>query len=124
MYTHEQIRKNLEARRAIFEYGEDGGAGDLTIRGIDYRFQYSFGGGWEHVSISVTAFHPRLNKRMGRTATWDEMCMMKDIFWPGTEACVQYHPPKSDYINVHKYCLHIWRPIEEELLMPPSNMVG
>lgn len=34
-----------------------------------------------------------------------------------------YHPPASQYIDVHKHCLHLWRPIGIEIPMPPLELV-
>jgi len=31
---------------------------------------------------------------------------------------------KKDYVNNHNYCLHIWKPINQEIPTPPSIMVG
>lgn len=70
--------------------------------------------GWEHVSVSLKH----------RTPTWDEMCFVKDLFWEEDECVIQYHPAKSDYVNFHPYCLHMWKPIEIEIPKPPSWMVG
>ena len=70
--------------------------------------------GWEHVSISLT----------GRCPTWNEMCAVKAMFWSDDACVVQYHPPKSSYVNNHPYCLHLWRPTEQTLPMPPTFMVG
>ena len=77
----------------------------------------SWGAGWEHCSVSIT-------DRYERCPDWEQMCFIKDTFWNENECCVQYHPAKKDYVNNHKYCLHIWKPIEQELPMPPSIMVG
>ena len=55
----------------------------------------------EHVSVSLRR----------RCPTWDEMCMVKDIFWADEECVVQFHPPKSKYVNFHPYCLHLWRKV-------------
>lgn len=74
----------------------------------------SDGMGWEHVSVSLPH----------RTLTWEEMCMIKDMFWDEEDCVVQYHPPKSDYINNHPYVLHLWRPINQEIPRPPSILVG
>lgn len=70
---------------------------------------------WEHVSVS----------RYDRCPTWDEMCFIKKLFWIDPEDCVvQYHPPRSDYVNIHPHCLHLWRPVGIVLPRPPSFMVG
>lgn len=81
------------------------------------RRQYviaSWGGGWEHVSVSLAR----------RCPTWEEMCMVKDIFWGEEECVVQFHPPRSEYVNRHPYCLHLWKKIGEEYETPPKEYVG
>ncbi len=70
--------------------------------------------GWEHVSVS----------RKDRCPTWDEMCQVKAMFWDDEDCVVQYHPPKSEYVNNHPNCLHLWRPTAAVLPMPPSIFVG
>lgn len=70
--------------------------------------------GWEHVSVSTKV----------RTPTWGEMCFIKGIFWDEDDCVIQYHPPKSQYINNHPFCLHMWRPVDVEIPMPPQVMVG
>lgn len=69
--------------------------------------------GWEHVSISL----------QHRCPNWEEMCFVKDLFWLPEECVVQLHPPKSEYINCHPYCLHLWKP-PFEVPLPPSILVG
>jgi hypothetical protein len=78
----------------------------------------SEGMGWEHVSIHISTDHK------DRTPTWSEMCKIKDIFWSDDDCVVQYHPPKSDYVNNHQHTLHLWRPIEDILPRPDPIMVG
>lgn len=70
--------------------------------------------GWEHVSVSAEK----------RCPTWEEMCWVKDLFWDKHECCVQYHPPESEYVNFHPFVLHIWKPTEMTIPMPPSLLVG
>lgn len=70
--------------------------------------------GWEHVSVSA----PR------RCPTWEEMCFVKDLFWTEEETVVQFHPPKSEYVNNHPYVLHLWRSKTQTFPMPPSILVG
>ena len=40
------------------------------------------------------------------------------------EICVEYHPKKSEYVNNHPYCLHIWKPIDVELPTPAIELIG
>jgi len=67
---------------------------------------------WEHVSVSSE-----------RIPNWKEMCIVKDLFWNDNECVVQFHPPKDDYVNMAKNCLHLWR-YKGEMPRPPSWMVG
>ena len=55
--------------------------------------------------------------------TWEEMCKIKGIFFGPDECCVEYHPAEKDYVNVHPYCLHIWRPQNAEIPKPPTIFV-
>jgi hypothetical protein len=52
------------------------------------------------------------------------MCQVKAMFWDEDDCVIQYHPPRSEYVNNHQNCLHLWRPIGVSLPMPPSIMVG
>ena len=102
---------------SILEIGIDGGAGHLKLgrgKSSPAVVIWSFGGGWDHVSVSFSY----------RCPTWEEMCRVKDVFFHDEECVVQYHPPKSQYVNKHPYCLHLWRPIKAELPMPPKGFVG
>ena len=87
---------------------------EVPFRSFKFRVIASGGGGWEHVSVSLPF----------RTPNWEEMCFIKDLFWDDTETIVQYHPPKSDYVNNHEHCLHLWKPVDEVLPRPPAILVG
>jgi hypothetical protein len=69
---------------------------------------------WEHVSISTRNRCPR----------WNEMCFIKELFWDDEDAVMQLHPPKSTWINNHAFCLHLWRPQDGNIPLPPSIAVG
>jgi hypothetical protein len=69
-------------------------------RGTKIRCQASCGGGWDHVSVSCAT----------RCPTWEEMAWVKEKFFCDNEAVMQLHVPKSEHINNHPYCLHLWRP--------------
>jgi hypothetical protein len=74
----------------------------------------SSGMGWDHVSIS----------RRNRTPTWREMEWVKHMFFDEHEVAMQLHVPRAQHINVHPYCLHLWRPQLVEIPLPPAIMVG
>ena len=69
--------------------------------------------GWEHVSVSMHT----------RTPTWAHMCAVKTWFWTDDEVVMQLHPAKANYVNLHPYCLHLWRPIEGVIPLPPLEML-
>lgn len=52
------------------------------------------------------------------------MCWLKDQFWDEEECVVQFHPPRSDYVNNHPFVLHLWKPLAVEMPRPPSIAVG
>ena len=62
-------------------------------------------------------------REMTIIASWEEMCRVKDIFWGEDECVVQFHPPKSEYVNLHPYCLHLWKKIGEKADLPPKEFV-
>lgn len=85
-----------------------------------YQCQVSDGMGWEHVSITIGSSV----RKVERCPTWEEMNYIKDLFWSEDECVMQLHPPKSEYVSNHPYCLHLWRPLECDVPMPDSLMVG
>lgn len=115
MKTLEELKQTPNL--LIIRTGLDGGIGEIFKIGKRYgSVIWSFGGGWEHVSVCPY--------KHSHTPTWDEMCSLKDMFFRDDEVVVQYHPAKSEYVNNMPNCLHLWRPINEVLPTPPSIMVG
>jgi hypothetical protein len=100
------------------------GAFDLSspISGRRLAIIASDGGGWEHVSV-----HVYVGKGTSRaqllTPTWDEMCFVKNQFWDDEDLVVQFHPPKSQYIDCHPHTLHLWKKIGSEFELPPPEFV-
>lgn len=72
--------------------------------------------GWEHVSVSVL--------KKARCPSWAEMCFVKELFWMPEEAVMQLHPRQSDYVSFHDWTLHMWRPVDAEIPLPPHTLVG
>jgi hypothetical protein len=105
---------NLDRLR-VLESGLDGGCGEIYFpaQRKPLTVVWSFGGGWEHVSVSYP----------NRMPSWAEMCKVKDMFWNDEETVVQYHPKKSEYKNLHAYCLHLWRKCGEDFELPPREYV-
>ena len=107
-----------EYRVEKYSKKEDGNNGLFIVPFESYVFQViaSDGEGWEHVSVThANAF---------RSPSWKEMCFIKDLFWGEEDTVVQYHPPKSEYVNNHPHVLHLWRPVVGDIISPPSILVG
>lgn len=71
------------------------------------------GAGWDHVSISTAT----------RCPTWDEMEWVKRRFFKDDEIAMQLHVTPEDHINMHPYTLHLWRPTDAAIPLPPAIMV-
>lgn len=114
----------------------DGNNGAFEILGCPQRHGWrhvllcivSDAGGWEHVS--VTTYRKRrkgqgwLSTQPKRCPTWNEMVLVKNLFWRAEECVIQYHPPDGLNVNNHEFCLHLWKAIDQEIPMPPPIMVG
>lgn len=68
---------------------------------------------WEHVSASFER----------RCPTWNEMSMLKSLFWDDDECVLQYHPPRTQYVNIHPFTLHLWKPVGFKFPIPPMHYV-
>ena len=100
-----------------------GGVGDETCgvfsvpSPVDSKYMRviaSAGEGWDHVSVS----------RTNRTPTWGEMEHVKRIFFEPDEVCMQLHVAEREHISFHAFCLHIWRPLDATIPLPPPWMVA
>lgn len=100
-------------------YGSPGdsqnGAFKVYVEGKSFFVIASSGEGWEHISVSP--------KNQKRCPTWGEMCAIKDMFFEPEEVVMQLHPAHSEYVNIHPYYLHLWRPLEREIPLPPVKFV-
>jgi len=114
-----QVPNQYRIRHGSFGSTDDignNGAFSFVKDGIEFHCIASDGLGWEHVSITINR---------NRTPTWEQMCFVKELFWPDPDACVlQYHPAVKDYVNLHPHCLHLWRPTQDEIPKPPTWMIG
>ena len=93
---------------------KNNGAFSIPFESYVFFVIVSDGEGWEHVSVSLP----------NRTPNWNEMCFIKSLFWNEEDCVVQFHPPKSEYVNNHSNCLHLWKPQGKQIKTPPSILVG
>lgn len=113
----EKFRVKTGPMRSDASYGCNG---QFSVTSVKFKrrllVQCSDGLGWEHVSVSC----------YDRCPTWNEMSYIKSLFWSDDDLVIQIHPPKADYVNNHKYCLHLWRKAgtNEFIERPESWLVG
>ena len=60
---------------------------------------------WEHVSVSLKK----------RVPTYAEMNFIKNLCWDPEDEVIHFFPKASQHVNVHEYCLHLWRPVGVKL---------
>ncbi|MRN51970.1 DUF7694 domain-containing protein [Paenibacillus monticola] len=115
MRTFGHIEK-FRVNHTLAGWGDErNGAFVIKLPGTRLTFQViaSTGAGWDHVSVSTAERCPR----------WDEMQQIKELFFEDSESVMQLHPAKSNYINQHPYCLHLWRPHHVRIPLPDKMMV-
>jgi len=71
--------------------------------------------GWDHLSVTCS---------LPRCPTWLEMEQVKRRFFLPEEVAFQLHVAESNHISVHPFCLHIWRPHDAQIPLPPKDFVG
>ena len=107
-----EIKENPKLE--IIQTGIDDISGILHMTGLRHcTVIASWSGGWEHVLVCPS----------NRPPDWDEMCAIKDMFWNDDEVVMQLHPAKSNYVNLMPNCLHLWKPIGQEIPVPPTLFV-
>ena len=107
---------NATGRITVETVGADGFRGIIKMPNWGGSIICSVGAGWEHVSVSPF--------RKSIIPSWNDMCIIKDMFWYDHEAVIQVHPPKEEYVNQMPNCLHLWRCTYKEMVLPPSVLVG
>ncbi len=104
--------------RVIRHYGTAGdhtaGAFNVPVGNVSLYVIATAGEGWDHVSVSLP----------NRCPTWEEMSAVKRAFFRRNEWAVEFHPPESDNLSLHPFCLHLWRCQYREMELPPPIMVA
>jgi len=78
----------------------------LVIAGVERRDD---GRLWMHVSTSMRH----------RLPSWEEVVAVKEQFIGEDRHALQLLPKRSEWLNLHPYCLHLWAVLEgEDPLVP------
>jgi hypothetical protein len=120
----------LELRKALLDAGahyfephevnreDDGGGGCWQVSRM--RVLASWGGGWDHVSVSAGWTKTGAT----RIPTYGELEVVRRMFWHDHETVIQIHPPIAKYVNCHPHVLHLWRPQGVEIPLPPQEFIA
>jgi hypothetical protein len=60
---------------------------------------------WVHLSVSYP----------DRLPTWEDLVYAKELFMGRESRALQVIPPRSEYINLHPYVLHLWSCIDGDV---------
>lgn len=63
---------------------------------------------WRHVSVSCADRYP----------TWEELKDIRYRLFDEDAEVVQFFPPKSDYVNIHPNCFHLWQRLDGQRVVP------
>ena len=69
---------------------------------------------WMHLSVSRDRIVPN----------WEQMVAVKNIFLGEDALAVQVFPRKANYINIHKYVLHLWCCLDSDPVPDFSSGTG
>jgi hypothetical protein len=97
----------------VIAHGPDGLAMQYKYGGNTLKVVAGVGGGWDHVSVSLRK----------RTPNYQEMKRIKRMFFLRDEWAIEYHPPADEYVSIHSNVLHLWRPHDVEIPVPPKEMI-
>jgi len=74
--------------------------------------------GWDHVSVSAADIAEKTFM-----PTWEIMEWVKRRFFLPHEVAMQLHVATADHISNHPHVLHLWRPHNKRIPLPPKKMV-
>lgn len=97
----------------VGRHTDDGFQVTFRWHGLEFTVRASWGMAWDHVSISTPH----------RTPSWREMDLICRCLWAPAEVVMQLHMPPADNVNIHPYCLHLWRPQNSVIPLPPVACV-
>lgn len=99
--------------------------GWIDLGGGKFKGTVLFGykeAGWEHVSVS------HFNKH--KLPTWEDMCLIKEMFWGKDVTVCQFHPAEEAYVHdigvpgaKLENVLHLWRPIDGDWSVITEEMM-
>ena len=97
--------EELPCNWSVQAIGADGGA-YKSCDGLVVIISCSIekdGNSWVHLSLS----------RKKSVPTWIDLVKVKEIFLGAEALALQVLPPRSEWVNVHEFCLHLYQCLED-----------
>lgn len=69
---------------------------------------------WMHVSLS----------RKDRLPSYADLQYVKEVVIGNDRWAAQLFPPRTDHVNLHQFCLHLWVPLDGALPWPNFGAGG
>lgn len=88
--------------------------------GVVLKIVFSTYGRWDHVSVSGAK---KTDLQPVRIPSYHEMVKIKRILFRPDEVVMELHVAEDDHINTNTHVLHLWRPQDREIPLPPKIMV-
>ncbi len=118
LHTLDKYRLREDERRI---YGINGDSGNgffkVHVNGRSFKVIASTDEEWEHVIVSLWSVRGKISPG------WEDMNIIKKMFFDPGEQVVQYDPINMEYIQKHPYCIHLWRATRENIPSPPTDFV-
>ena len=86
----------------------------LGLRVIESWNKELDGKTWHHVSVS----------RKSRLPSYEDLCFVKKVFIGEDKTAYQIFAKKSDHVNIHPYCLHLWHCVDGDVTPDFTHGMG
>jgi hypothetical protein len=67
---------------------------------------------WECVEVYTPVRYP----------IWEELCLVRNLFWDRNDLVIQYYPREKDCSNFKKYSVCLWRPTNQLIPNPQGAL--
>ena len=101
-------------KNPLYDNAYESKRGLHVIESLLPRNQFGDGKVWYHLSCSYRDHLP----------DWSDLEMLKRVFIGHEQTAYQVLPPVSKYVNIHKYCLHLWCCMDGAVTPDFTTMVG
>ena len=118
MINLDKLAQHRNKQAELHLYGEEDHPNRIftipsPVDGKNMNIVASTNDDWDHLSVS----------RRDRCPTWEEMSLVKRLFFLRNEVAFSLHVAEDNHVNIHPFCLHLWRPQKATIPLPPLMLV-